>query len=205
MAASLRDLCRDWEKWAATADRNVDGWQEEYPAWPDLMEAATAAMRRRRPSTEGLRDIELCWAISNEGGHLERYAEEHIDQCWEILSYLVTSIYPDARWQAYSVLGFAGQRAETLLRAGLEDPDSYCRRRALLSLANLEPQDAKQIAEQFLINADPYLRLAALTMVQASKDTEFISRVKEQLSEDNADFVRESASKLGEPNYELWG
>jgi HEAT repeat protein len=108
------------------------------------MGAAIAAMTQLAVRDEGFKDIEWCWAISEEGEELADYAKGHVEQCREALRRLATSTHRDVRWQVYSVLGVAGHRpeAERLLRAGLDDPDPYCRRRALLALARLAPHDA---------------------------------------------------------------
>ncbi len=196
MTTTLRGLVRDWERWAAGANKSEDGWQSDYPAWDALMEAATAAMVRPSPTPEELEDIARCWAISEECERLADYAKDHIDRCWETLRYLVHSRYTEARWQAYEVLGRAGPQAEDLLRVGLADPDAYCRRRALLSLARLRPADAKQLAARFLQDADPYMRQAAIAMVLATNDAGFMREARERLLADEADHVRDAARAL---------
>lgn len=148
MTGALHKLRCDWDCWASGADKSENGWQSYYPRWGDLMSAAIAAMIQPAVSDEGFRDIEWCWAISEEDEELADYAKGHFEQCWEVLHRLAESVHRDVRWQVYSVLGVAGHRpeAERLLRSGLDDPDRYCRRRALLALARLAPRDAKHIA-----------------------------------------------------------
>lgn len=196
MASDLKRRYKEWEEWAITADQNDDGWQEDYPKpkWKLLMDAAIYEMTRQFPSQEDIQFIDKCWAISEEGGHLADYARIHIDQCWDVLLLLTESEYSDTRWQVYDVLSSAGQKAENLLKKGLQDPDDYCKRRALLSLARLYPNDAKEIADQFCRHENPYMRQAAFKMAIASKDTAFIESIRQLLLQDPAWHVRKAVS-----------
>ncbi len=195
---TLHGLGRDWERWAASADRSEEGWQSDYPAWDALMGAAEVAMLQPALSAEELADVELCWAISSEAETLADFAREHLDQSWETLQRLSTSEHSAVRWQVFSVLGSAGPRVEGLLRAGLDDPDPYARRRALLSLAQQAPSDARQLAERFLRDPDPYLRQAALEMARASHDARFTREVARRLHDDEAAHVRGAAAALAQ-------
>jgi HEAT repeat protein len=194
--ATLSDLRRGWERWAAGADKSEDGWQADYPAWDALMAATILAMTQPSPSPRDLDDIAFCWAISEENEQLADYARDHVERCWASLRHLAGSAPKEARWQAYDVLGFAGPRAEALLRAGLDDPDPYCRRRALLSLARLAPADARSLATRFLRDADPYLRQAAIEMVLAANDAAFAREAGQHLLADEAAHVRDAARHL---------
>ncbi len=184
MANDLKRKYRDWKEWAITADQNDEGWQEDYPKWGFLMEAAIYEMTRQSPKREDIQYIDKCWAISKEGEHLADYARTHIDRCWDVLLLLTKSAYASTRWQVYDVLSCAGRKAENLLKKGLQDPDDYCKRRALLSLARLYPNDAKEIADQFCQHKDPYIRRAAFEMAIASKDTVFIDRIRQLFLQD---------------------
>lgn len=192
----LHSLRHDWERWAVEADRSEEGWQSDYPDWAELMRAAESVMLRPLVSPEELADLELCWAISSEDETLADFAREHIDQCWNTLQRLSTSEHSDVRWQVFSVLGSAGPRAEEVLRAGLDDPDPYARRRALLSLAQLAPDDARQLAERFLRDPDPYLRQVAVELARASRDAGFMREAARQLRGDAAKHVHRAAAAL---------
>lgn len=96
------------------------------------------------------------------------------------------------------MLGSTGPRAAGLLRAGLDDPDPYARRRALLSLARDEPGDARQLAERFLRDPDPCLRQAALEMARASHDARFMREVARELRDDEAAHVRDATAALAQ-------
>jgi HEAT repeat protein len=194
---TLKDHYKNWQKWVTHADKSEAGWQSDYPAWANLMATAISSMTKRPLALDSISYIDQYWAISEETEDLADYAKDHIAACWEILHHLAKSENPDTRWQVYEVLGHAGPKAESLLRVGLSDPDSYCRRRALLSLARLQPDDASQIAEKFVHDSDPYIRLASIEMVRVSEDAELIRRVKRLLLQDAVEFVRKAAISLG--------
>lgn len=118
---------------------------------------------------EEIKNVELCWSISEETEDMADFAREHIERCRQPLSLLAQSSFPQVRWQVYSVLGSAGSGAEGLLRAGLEDPDAYCRRQAILALARLRPPDAGALADRFAEDQDPYIRQASVQMRNSSE------------------------------------
>lgn len=165
MSNTLHDLVCQWKSWAQAARKDEDGWQADFPEWDRLIEASIQAMRHGPLPADLLSDVESCWAWSEEDESLADYAREHIDECWPVLLQLIRSPDPSVRWQVYDVLGGAGPRAEALLRAGLDDPDPYSRRRAILALARLRPADAGQIASRFANDDDPYIRLAATALL----------------------------------------
>lgn len=195
MSSGIGRLYDDWEEWAETADQSEDGWEVDYPRWRLLMDAAIQKMTLQSPSQEDVRYIDKCWAISNEGEDLADYARANVEQCWTVLCLLTESKREDTRWQVYDALSCAGRKAETLLRKGLSDPDDYCKRRALLSLARLSPKDAKEIADRFSRHEDPYIRQASIWMAAASKDAAFIDLFTRRLADDPAWHVRKAALK----------
>jgi hypothetical protein len=172
----LAILCRGWELWAVSANRDEDGWQTDYPAWEELLATAQAVMVQPALGEATLRDRDLCWAISEEDEPFVSYAQEHLEQCWAALHALAQSGRPDTRWQVFAALGAASGNtaAEAILRLALDDADSYCRRRALLSLAHFKPADAKELAARFLGDDDPYLRQSAIEMVRVSDEERFV-------------------------------
>ena len=192
MESDIERRYKDWEAWAITADQSDDGWQEDYPRprWRLLMDAAICEMTQQFPNRENILYVDKCWAISEEGGHLADYAKCHIDLCWDVLCLLTESAYSSTRWQVYDVLSCAGRKAENLLRKGLQDPDDYCKRRALISLARLNPHDAKEITERFCKHECPYMRQVSFDMAIASKDTIFIERIRQLLLQDPIWHVR---------------
>lgn len=158
---TLHELIRQWQQWARTADRTEEGWQSDFPAWEELMDAAIRIMTKSDLSERELNDLELCWSISEESEELADYARAHAATTWETLVRLAKSDLPEVRWQVYDALSFSGDRAGEILRAALDDPDMYARRRAILSLAQIRPTDADSLAKRFEHSDDPYIRSAA--------------------------------------------
>ena len=147
-------------------------------------------------SDNDLEDIEFVWANSSEGELLVDYSKKHKRECFEVLKFLAKSRNPEVRWQVYEALDDSSKKEIILLRGGLNDKDPYCRRRAVLCLARTFPPDAKSLAERFLKDEDPYMRLAALELVRASKDQKFIKDVKSRMLQDPIDYVRREAKTL---------
>lgn len=166
MNQEFERLCQRWREWAKSADKSENGWQSDFPEWDKLMAVAQSIMSRVQLDPDDLSNLELCWSISEENEEMAGYAAEHIDECWSTIARLIRSSNPAVRWQVYSVLGSAGRRSEPLLLKALEDQDSYCRRRAILSLAQIRPSNAKEIAARFGDDEDPYIRQAAQELIR---------------------------------------
>ena len=193
--AQLSTLLRDWERWSETADRSDDGWQTDYPQMGGLVVVAEGLMVGAALDEAALRDLDLCWAITEEDELLADFAREQLDRSWSVLRWLIAHGQRDTRWQVAAALGDAtsNMEAKALLRAALDDPDAYYRRRALASLARFAPRDARKLAERFLPDTDPYLRQTAIEMVLATSDAEFIAETRRVLLDDPAWHVRQAA------------
>jgi hypothetical protein len=172
MNTTLRDLTTAWQRWADTADTTENGWESDFPGWPQLMAGAKSAMQNPAALEETFSDLELCWEISEESEELSEFARAHLVNCWRCVEQLATSQRPTVRWQAYDVASFAGQAGERMLRNALQDTDSYCLRRALLGLARLSPKDAQSIARPFLSHSDPYVVRAAQELMGSRDNTQ---------------------------------
>ena len=141
MVTELVELCEQWQEWASAADQSEDGWQSDFPRWSALISAACSEMTDPQDQQTFLPQIELCWRISEETEDMADFAKEQIEDCWPVLVLLAQSEFAEVRWQVYSVLPLFGSNVEPLLRVALNDPDAYCKRRALMSLASLHPRD----------------------------------------------------------------
>ena len=161
MSNRLAELCRAWQQWATIADSSEDGWESDFPQWQSLMSSAKEYMRDAQLQIPNLPGLELCWQISEESEEMADYARAHYVDCWPVLMELAKSKNPRVRWQAYSVLPAGGIVSERILRQGLNDSDPYCRRRALLALAQLKPRDSAELRARFLQDSDPYIQKAA--------------------------------------------
>jgi len=157
----LQRLIEQWWEWSRTADRSEDGWEAGYPQWDDLMSTAKVLLTKPGLSQQEFEMVELCWRISEEDGVLAEASRADLDAAWKNLLRLSYSQYPAVRWQVYDVLGDSGPRAADRLREALDDSDSYCRRRAILSLSRLGVPDAVELSERFVNDSDSHIRQAA--------------------------------------------
>ena len=204
----FKELVDEWRNWSINADQSDEGWPSDFPQWLELMEITSVVMSSSEKLTNKiLQEIEYCWVLSEETEDLLDYAQDHLQNCWEVIKYLVRSESRDVRWQVYAVLGHGGEEALTrlsdggeealtMLRDGMNDQDSYCRRRAILSLAKLKPKDAQDLAESLLRDRDPYIRQASIELVRISDNKEFIAKAKNVLMQDLLDHVRTVAKTL---------
>ena len=166
----LHDLLSQWQRWAETANQGEDGWQSCFPAWLALMTAASEVMACSELTCEDFQMVEQCWLISEEDEDMADNAKANLSTCWNTILRLYFSRYPEVRWQAYEVLGNAGDRALAPLTEALHDENPYCRRRAILSLIRLSPPDAQEIAAMFINDSDAYLRQAAQELMMVGKN-----------------------------------
>lgn len=197
----LHDIYTAWKTWSQSdagrkaREQGGDGWEALFPNWTELMEAAKSAMMSGCPSPTQLEVLANCWRISHEDEDLLFWAKDHIQTVFPVLIRLAGSEHRDTRWQIFDALGNSAQ-AENILRHALEDPDSYCRRRALLALARRKPVDAHLLAQRFAEDPDPHMRLAALEMASHVSDPQLVTSMVRQLAADAVQFVRERAGTV---------
>ena len=196
MSTELTQEIMEWEEWASTADRKEDGWESYYPDWLSLMKCAAHCMCKYIGDDAVFAALERCWSLSQEGEELLDFAQENIQECFNVLVKLVESDDSGVRWQVYVALASAGLKGEPIIRAGLEDSDNYARRRALLSLVQLRPVDGDELAERFMVDKDPYMRQASAKLLLGTRNQELLGRAGKILLNDPVDFVKEAAKEL---------
>lgn len=190
---ALRILFDPWRRWSAMADRSEAGWESCFPAWQELIEAASETMLQNEVTAETALILAKCWSASQEDEERLTFASEHLEQCWPTLQTLAQSSLPGCRWQVYEAIVGAGPAAESMLRCGILDEDPYSRRRALLPLARIRPSDAQSLAESFVRDSDPYMRQAAIDMILAAVDLGFQREALSLLRADSVEHVRKAA------------
>ena len=131
------------------------------------MSMAGKLMEQPNLSEAEFKMVEQCWELSEEDEDLADYAKNNLEPCWEVIRRLTNSPSGVVRWQVYEVLGGAAAKGESLLREGIKDKDSYCRRRAILSLAKLHPNDAAIIAGSLSTDPDTYIRQAVKELLKS--------------------------------------
>lgn len=162
----LEERLKQFDLWAATADRAEDGWESDFPEWGELIQVAEQVMAVETQDSHTLLLLGRCWAISEEGETCADWAREHIQKpnVQEIVRRLTESVFPDTRWQAYDVfrdLKPLDTRTQTLLESGMEDEDPYVRRRAFLVLFDHSEIDRADYIARMLNDTDSYNRSIA--------------------------------------------
>jgi hypothetical protein len=124
--SDLQRLLEEWHEWAKSGDRDENGWESDFPAWPALLRAAHAVMTSGADlDAESIAMLDECWSISEEDEEILQYAVQHIHRCWPTIQALASSAHPASRWQAYEAASRDPPRGESILRKGLGDPDLY--------------------------------------------------------------------------------
>lgn len=193
---NLDILVKQWSDWSTTADKSENGWESDFPRWRELINSAQAAMVSFPTGNVSLSSLAEAWRISEETEELATFSAANASDTSDALLELATSPHPSVRYQVYSVLPRLREKGELVLRRALGDPDSYCRRRALLALATLAPPDAENLAVTAARNDDPYIRLAAIEIAAKSQRPSVRAHIKQLLFSDPVDFVRTKAKNL---------
>lgn len=159
------------------------------------MDLACACMLDARCFEENRTEVEQCWSMSACGQDMQDFARDHLPDVLPALRVLATSGDPIVRWQVYASASEGGGGVVDFLLKGLDDPDAYTRRRALLGLVG-KPLDVAPIVDRFIVDEDPYLRQVTVDLAFRSGDERLCARVVEVLSQDNVDHVRRAAEVL---------
>lgn len=183
-------LKEEWESWASTADRSTEGWEAAFPEWDRLVSAAGECMKDSHCSEHCLELIKECWLMCEEGEELIDYCKKHYSAVRSTVIKLAESKNPYIRWQIYAVLAEGGEEAKKTLLEGLNDPDAYARRRAIISLSEHDVQNIEAVADHLLNDPDPYIRQALVELVRDRADDTLKQKVFKALRSDPVQHVR---------------
>ena len=160
MNIKLDELCKRWQGWAKSTDHSENGWQSDFNQWNELMSEAQKTMLSSTQHDLDFENLELCWKISEEEELLADFSKDNLDRCLEVVRTLSKSKFPEVRWQVYDVAKYAERMGEDIVRKGLEDQDPYCRKRAIMSLAYMRPNEIATLKSRFSLDPDPHVRRA---------------------------------------------
>lgn len=158
MEDTFINICNAWLQWSSNADKSEEGWESDYPKWEELIDLASQIMSLENISDEVMQSLELCWSLCEETEDLVDLSKDKLKQWRSNLHKLSKSANNKVRWQIYECLKWGDRVDEDILNNGLEDSDSYCRRRAILSLVHLRPATSMQIRSRFSNDPDKYIR-----------------------------------------------
>lgn len=147
----------------------------EYPNWNRLMNLTIEVIKdiNNGEKSKQLVDCILeVMALDNED-------EQILDECegrltYNDMSYIVpvaiVHMQSEARWQIAELLGrYKNLNASEYLRRFVEDENKYVQRRAIISLAKINPYEAEKICLTKLNDEDDYLRLVSLKILREIK------------------------------------
>ncbi len=153
-----------------TENRGLGEWEVEYPGWDALYKAANEAVEQlNKEFNHDLAQLLVyALAIDNESGQVLRSIEEKLESKLRFVKKAVNSNQPQAKWQMAELLGNADveNREQLLVNLINRNDDKYVKRRALLSLGKVNPTKAVELAQKFLKDTDPFLRLVSKEIIK---------------------------------------
>ncbi|MBD1397200.1 HEAT repeat domain-containing protein [Pontibacter sp. JH31] len=169
------ELAKFWE-WANMTpetyneQRGLGEWEVEYPGWEVLYKVANEALEQlNQEFNHDLAQL-LVYALSidNEAGLLLKSVEEKLDDKLRFVRKAVYSDQPQARWQMAELLSHTEVegREKMLLHLINSEEDKYVKRRALLSLSQVNPTKAIELAKPYVRDTDPFLKLVAKEIIK---------------------------------------
>lgn len=169
------ELAKFWE-WASMApdtyndERGLGEWEIEYPGWDELYKAATEAFEllNKEFNHDLAQQLVYALAIDNESGLVLEKVEDKLESKLRFVKKVINSDQPQARWQIAELLGNTEveDREKLLVNLINRDNDKYVIRRALMSLDKVNHTKALELAQKFLKDTDPFLKLVAKEIVK---------------------------------------
>jgi HEAT repeat protein len=131
----LKNELAVWKHWELTASHEEDGWESDAPNWKDLIEQAQKLMLETDLAPDEVSQLEEVFCLSEEDEVLADFVKENYESVpKDTIRKLLLSSDPKVRWQVYDSLVATDEFGERALLQGVEDPDTYVRRRAFLRL-----------------------------------------------------------------------
>ncbi|PKV62971.1 HEAT repeat domain-containing protein [Pontibacter ramchanderi] len=164
------ELARFWEWAKMTPDtyneqRGLGEWEADYPERDALYKAAEEALEQlNKEFNHDLAQLLVyALAIDNEAGIVLKAVEEKLAEPLRFIRKGVFSNQPQARWQMAELLSHVEVegREKMLLHLIKSEPDKYVIRRALMSLDKVNHAKAVELAQPYVRDTDPFMKLVA--------------------------------------------
>lgn len=168
------ELANFWEWANMTPDtynneRGLGEWEAEYPGWEALYKASDEALEQLNQefNHDLAQQLVYALAIDNEAGVVLKIVEEKLADPLRFVRKAIFSDQPQARWQMAELLGHVEvEGREKMLLQLIDGEDKYVVRRALLSLNKVNRAKAMELAQQYVRDADPFLKLVAKEIIK---------------------------------------
>jgi HEAT repeat protein len=146
-------------------ERGLGEWEADYPTWEALYKAADESLQQLNQefNHDVAQLLVYALAIDNEAGVVLKSVEEKLEDKLRFVRKAVYSNQPQARWQMAELLGHVEVegREKMLLHLINSEPDKYVIRRALLSLSKVNRAKAVELAQKYVRDSDPFMKLVA--------------------------------------------
>lgn len=207
MTNSLKEELKKFWNWAGISPEEYSEgkipeharqteWEDDYPEWIELEKSFKKALKQYKNTLTPniLKYILELVGLDNESGTVVDILIHELNDIQKLdftnLGYQFAM--PQTRWQIAEFLKESNvpNRVDFLESMISADKDKYVQRRALLSLAEIDPKRACVHAYQKLTDEDEYLRLVSIRILKEENS----SRLPEALSilkDDPSNLVQE--------------
>jgi len=174
---------------------NYPEWEVDYPRWQilyDITFKAIDILTQIEDSSEIANLILDVMALDNESELVLDECENKLDVKGLSILYEIGVNHPNwnARWQVAELIGRRKHmKSQEFLLKLIDDNEEYVIRRALFSLAKINPRIAEKVALEKLHSEYEYLRLGSLATLEEVSSEYFENAVKE-LEEDSSKIIR---------------
>ncbi len=151
-------------------ERGLGEWEIEYPGWEELYKAADEVLNQlnKEFNHDLAQQLVYALAIDNESEIIRRKVEDKLESKLRFVKKAIHSDQPQARWQMAELLGNTEveDREKLLVNLVTRDNDKYVIRRALMSLDRVNHTKALELAQKYLKDPDPFMKLVAKQIVK---------------------------------------
>lgn len=161
------DLFWEWSKTTPekyAVQRKPGEWETDYPNWDAIYEATEYTLDHISSDADIKFEIDqilTAMAIDNEVENILLLLETKTKIIDEVILHGCKHIQPQARWQIAELIKrtHSNKHIEILIDMILNDNDNYVKRRALVSLIELDIRKAKKYAKIMINNVDDNFRV----------------------------------------------
>lgn len=177
--------------------KNIDIDVTLYPQFESLITITKKSIQIFNEFYNNIELAELIIIVMELDNESERIMEYILDYCNTEAIHTITKVclisnYSNAKWQIAELLGRTNHKSYIpYVEELLHDANPYVRRRALLSLCNLDETRAIKVSFNQLLSRDEMMRLVALRIIKENIPQVFCYARKILSEEDSARIVNE--------------
>lgn len=205
-----QELNKFWN-WSETNIESLAqfGWKNalepfEYPNWSELIEETKLAISNSSNSISNSvihNDILTVMALDNESEEILDYFDTFdfvgLDR---VIETAINHPLYEARWKIAELIGRKKDKAlSPYLEILINDFNSYVARRSLISMGNVNPERAEEIAFDKLYSNDDYIRLVSIRILIERKSV-LLQQALDILRTDSFEYIKQEIEQYKRSN-----